>query len=205
MHGLLKNKAALQRLVAEIDDAVQTGNVPGGMDEVVTDAQGKQLSYLQAVIKEGLRWLPPTGGLLAKQVPAEGDTIEGYFVPGGTILGFSQFAVHHSPTLFGPDPLAFRPERWLHTSRGGDEPSWDKIKEMEKNNELVFGYGKYSCLGKPIAFLELNKIFVELLRRFEFELINPEEPWKTACYGIHLQRGLWVNVRMRKGSAVDDE
>ncbi len=109
----------------------------------------------------------------------------------------SQYALHHSLELFGPDPLSFRPERWLHKSVGGDEPSWDKIKAIERNNELIFGYGKYSCLGKSIAFLELNKVFVELLRRFEFKLVDPENPWSRTCYGIHLIRGLWVTVRER--------
>ena len=110
----------------------------------------------------------------------------------------SQFAVHHAPDLSGPDQLSFRPERWLHKSQGGDEFSWDKIKQMEKNNDSVFGHGKYQCLGKNIAFLESNKVFVELLRRFEFSLVDPEKPWETACYGIHLQRGLWVTARSRE-------
>jgi len=28
--------------------------------------------------------------------------------------------------------------------------------------ELIFGYGRYMCAGKVIAFLELNKIFFEV-------------------------------------------
>jgi hypothetical protein len=27
---------------------------------------------------------------------------------------------------------------------------------------LVFSYGKYACLGKNVAFMELNKVFVEV-------------------------------------------
>lgn len=69
---------------------------------------------------------------------------------------------------------------------------------MERNNELLFGYGKYQCLGKPVAVIELNKIFVELLRRFDFTLLNPENPWKTRCFGIHFQEGLWVTVKRRQ-------
>jgi hypothetical protein len=40
--------------------------------------------------------------------------------------------------------------------------------------------------------MELNKFFIELLRRVEFTLLDPEHPWETICYGIHLQEGLWL-------------
>ena len=33
---------------------------------------------------------------------------------------------------------------------------------MEKTTELVFGSGRNMCVGKVMAFLELNKIFVEV-------------------------------------------
>jgi len=69
---------------------------------------------------------------------------------------------------------------------------------MEQNNELIFGYGKYQCLGKTVAMIELNKVILELLRRFEFSLMNPLSPWKTRCFGIHLQTDMWVTVHRRK-------
>ena len=69
---------------------------------------------------------------------------------------------------------------------------------MERNNDLIFGHGKYSCLGKSVAVIELNKIFVELLRRFEFSLMQPEDGWRGgACYGVFFQKDLWVTVRKR--------
>ena len=68
---------------------------------------------------------------------------------------------------------------------------------MERNNDLIFGHGKYSCLGKSIVWIELNKIYFELLRRFEFALLDPDNPWETLCYGIHLQKGMWMTVKRR--------
>jgi cytochrome P450 len=68
---------------------------------------------------------------------------------------------------------------------------------MERNNELIFGYGKYQCLGKSVAMIELNKVLVELLRRFEFSLMDPLNVWTTRCYGIHLQKDMWVTVTRR--------
>ncbi|KIX07159.1 uncharacterized protein Z518_01812 [Rhinocladiella mackenziei CBS 650.93] len=194
---ILRDPRVHKKLVAEIDEAVKEHKISSSETEVIPDAQARTLPYLQAVIKEGMRWFPPIAGLLAKQVPLGGDTICGRFVPEGTAIAYSANAIHHSASLFGPDEYTFRPERWIHTSQGGDEPSAAKLSEMERNNELLFGYGKYQCLGKGIALMELNKIYVELLRRFEFTLLHPDDPWKTRCFGIHLQEGLWVTVKRR--------
>jgi cytochrome P450 len=102
-------------------------------------------------------------------------------------------------SMFGIDADAFRPERWILTSAGGDEPSLEKLQKMERNNDLIFGSGRHQCLGKSVAMIELNKVFVELLRRFELTLYDPLHPWKTFCSGIHFQHDMWVVVRPRKG------
>lgn len=57
--------------------------------------------------------------------------------------------------VFGPDVEVFRPERFLECD--------DKQKAyMLKNIDLSFGHGRWLCLGKPLAVIELNKIFVEV-------------------------------------------
>lgn len=61
------------------------------------------------------------------------------------------------PKVWGVDAQYFRPERWL---KGTPE----EIKRREMNAELVFGYGKWQCLGKNVAQIELNKVFVEVNR-----------------------------------------
>ena len=38
--------------MSELDEAIQAGKIPTGAEEVISDAQAKQLPYLQAVIKE---------------------------------------------------------------------------------------------------------------------------------------------------------
>jgi hypothetical protein len=44
----------------------------------------------------------------------------------------------------------------------------------------------YQCPGKNVAFIKLNKIFVELLRRYNFTVVDPLEPWRSWCAGIFL-------------------
>lgn len=60
-----------------------------------------------------------------------------------------------SKTLFGEDAEMFRPERFLEA----DEAT---RVEMQRNVELTFGYGRWMCAGKAIAFLEINKTVFEV-------------------------------------------
>lgn len=92
---------------------------------------------------------------MLKQVPAGGDTINGIYLPEGTGIGWSAFGLMRNEKVWGEDARMFRPERWL-------EGSPEEIQKKDLNLELVFGYGKYQCLGKNVARMELNKIFVEV-------------------------------------------
>jgi cytochrome P450 len=97
------------------------------------------------------RW-PPAAGLLSKVAPPEGDTFNGVFIPGGTEIGQCAWSIQRSKKVFGDDSAIFRPERWL-------EAKGEKLEAMEKTLGLLWGFGKYSCLGKNIAMMELNKVF----------------------------------------------
>jgi len=121
----------------------------------ITDVESRKLPYLHAVIKEGLRIFPPVTGLMLKEVPAGGDTLNGLFIPEKTAIGWSAFGLMRNEKVWGDDAKMFRPERWL-------EGSPEEIQKKELNLEMVFGYGKYQCLGKNVARMELNKIFVEV-------------------------------------------
>lgn len=122
---------------------------------VVSDAEARSLPYLQAVIREGLRVFPPATGLISKLVPPEGDKIDGMRVPGGTKIGTNIWALLRRKEIFGEDVDAFRPERWI-------EAGAEDLARMERVQELVWGYGKYLCLGRSVALIELNKISVEV-------------------------------------------
>lgn len=121
----------------------------------IKDSEARDLPYLQAIIKEGLRIFPPIVGLMSKEVPPGGDVINNKFVPGGTKIGFGALGIFRNPDTWGQDADHFRPERWT-------EASPEELREMDSTLELVFGWGRYQCLGKSLAMMELNKIFVEV-------------------------------------------
>jgi cytochrome P450 len=78
---LLTNPVAFAKLRGEIDHAVDSGTVTL---PVISYSEGVQMPYLQACIKEGLRMWQPLNGLQTKVAPAEGATINGVYIPGGT-------------------------------------------------------------------------------------------------------------------------
>ena len=140
------------KLQQEIDLAVKENRIS---KTTITNAEAKQLPYLQAVIKEGLRIWPPLVGFLAKVATKEGDTFRGKFIPEGTRVGWAVWGIAQSIEVFGEDAKMFRPERWL-------EAAPEQRARMDKTHDFIFGSGKYGCLGKTVAFIELNKVFVEV-------------------------------------------
>lgn len=98
---------------------------------------------------------PPLLGFIPKVVPEGGENILGHHVPGGTAIGFNLSAISRSPKLFGADSEIFRPERMMEL----DE---QRRKQMERDIELAFGYGQWMCVGKSIAFMEINKVVFEV-------------------------------------------
>jgi cytochrome P450 len=111
MLHLIAHPRVYNKLQAEIDAAVYSGSVPQAPG-IVSDAILKNLPYLQATIREGLRIHPPVTDILPKLVPKGGDrvTVDGkqYFLPGGTNVGYDAWGVHRSKDIFGEDAEQFR-------------------------------------------------------------------------------------------------
>ena len=159
---LLSNPVAYRRLQAEIDSQQQPDNA-----QIIKDSQARRMPYLQAVILESLRIAPPLASTLPKVVPPEGDTLLGYFVPGGTEVAWTIISMCKRKDIFGEDADVWRPERWLEQD---DSPiGLQKLARMNSTVDLVFNSGKWQCLGKHIALMEFNKIFVEVSDRDPFQ------------------------------------
>ena len=152
--ALLSTPLAYRKLQAEVD-AYYAAKGNADADGIISYGDAKSLKYVQAAIREGLRMWPPSVGLFSKLVPESGDTLHGLYLPPGTEIGQSVYGIGRSTKTWGPDADIYRPERWL-------EASPDKFAEMTTACDFVFSSGKYLCLGKPVAFMEMSKVFVEV-------------------------------------------
>jgi cytochrome P450 len=175
MLNVLTNPRIYRRLQDEIDAYIKSGVA----SSPITDAEARSMPYLQAVIKEGLRILPPASGAMFKQVPPGGDVIDGKYLPGGTQIGGSPLGIQRSKMIYGPDADHFRPERWI-------EASPEKAAEMASAVDLIFHYGKWQCIGKSVALMEFNKVFVEVCLHASVVCVVADRD--TAPSQVRLQR-----------------
>ncbi|KAI2627187.1 cytochrome P450 [Xylaria nigripes] len=168
---ILSSPKQYQKLQDEIMTSIQEGRI----SNPVTNNEAKQLPYLQAVINEGIRMVPPLITGFAKRVPPGGDTLCGQFVPEGTDVFVNTMAIMRNTEVFGEDADIFRPERFL-------EASAERRAEMLKHVDIVFGHGRWGCPGQMLARLEMNKFIVEILRRCDLQIVNPHQPWLCRGY-----------------------
>jgi cytochrome P450 len=196
---LMTNPCVYLKLQREIDDAVRSDRALSTGGGLITAAQARQLPYLQAVIREALRVWPPVANIFSRDVPTGGDTVvidgESVFLPGGVCIGYSAYAMHQSENIYGKDANTFRPERWLES-----DPAI--LALMVRTNDLIFGHGKFQCLGKAVAQIEIGKTVFELLRNFDLALISPTHPWDARNYlGLFTISNMYVQVMERTPSS----
>lgn len=184
---IMSNPRVYARLQAECDEVAK--EIP--FDQVIPYQRAIRMPYLDACIKESLRYHPAATGVLPRVVPKGGDWYEGKFLPEGTIIGIARWNMSRKNTVYGIDCHVFRPERWL-------ESSPEQVAKMEKSSELLFNVGKHRCLGERIALFELYKMTFEMMRRFDLANLDPLKPiQENINYGIWMQKGMWLRVEKR--------
>ena len=119
--------------------------------------------YLDAVVEETLR-IRPTIHDVGRRLGEALETKDSLTVDAGTAVFASVHLLHRREDLF-PDPLAFRPERFL----GDDRPStyaW-----------IPFGGGMRRCLGAAFAQFEMRRVLRTILERADLRpATNRAEP-----------------------------
>nr|QWK52381.1 cytochrome P450 705A8 [Isatis tinctoria] len=165
MAEILNNTKILERLREEIDSVV-------GKTRLIQETDLTNLPYLQAVVKEGLRLHPPAP--LVVRTFREGCKIGGFDVLEKTTLVVNCYAVMRDPD-FWEDPEEFKPERFLASSRSGQE---EETKE-EVLKYIPFGSGRRGCPGSNLAYLSVGTAIGVMVQCFDWKIegdkVNMEE------------------------------
>ncbi|CAA7260000.1 unnamed protein product [Cyclocybe aegerita] len=154
------------------------------------------LYYLDAVVRETLRFCPPVHATIRVAVQddyipvshpvtlangktaAEGEQQSYVKIRKGSYVHIPIEGFNYSESVWGEDALQFNPDRWK------DVQEWDPSKPG-LNNLMTFGYGPHSCLGHRFSIAEMKIFLVVLIASYEF---SPAEDVKISKFNSILTR-----------------
>lgn len=113
IYHTIRHPQVWQRLRAEIESAMQQGLC---QSQVISFADSQKLVYLQACIKENLRFFVPATLGFQREAPVGGITIGDRTFPAGIMLSVYGPSILLSKEIWGSDAREFKPERWLDES-----------------------------------------------------------------------------------------
>ncbi|KAL5987816.1 cytochrome P450 [Asimina triloba] len=181
---LIRYPKILAQAQKELDSVV-------GPDRLVSDADLAQLPYLQAIIKETFR-LHPSTPLSLPRVAAEDSEINGYFIPKNSTLLVNVWAISRDPAVW-PDPLEFRPERFLP----GSPQAHIDIRGADFE-VIPFGAGRRICAGMSLGLRMVQFMTATLIHAFNWALPQGQFPEKLdmeEAYGLTLQRAVPLRLQ----------
>ena len=150
------------------------------------DVEGAEGPYMDAVAKETMRLCPAAPIVVRKLLePME---LSGYTIPAGTTVAPCVHLVHRRPDIY-PQPLCFRPERFLERPAG--TYTW-----------IPFGGGVRRCLAAPYAQMLMKQVIGTVVGDLDLRAVEPrsELPRKSAIAFVPHRHAL-VIARRREPSS----
>jgi cytochrome P450 len=162
---LLRHPAAWTRLQAE---ASEDGTGP----------------WVSAVVSETLRTRPVLW--LAGRTLLTDQEIDGHTLPAGSLAYLCSYLLHRREDIY-PEPLAFRPERWLGRQRGA-------------YTFVPFGGGIRRCIGAAFAEMEMRTVLSAVAARCRLEAVAPQrdETFRRSGIVVVPDRGARAIVTERR-------
>ncbi|XP_074742235.1 cytochrome P450 3A29-like isoform X2 [Strix uralensis] len=147
-YNLATHPDVQQRLQDEID-----ANLPNKATPTYNAIT--QMEYLDMVVNESLRLLPPGGRI--ERVCKKTVELNGVTIPKDMVVMIPVYVLHRDPGYW-PEPEEFRPERFSKESKESIDPY----------TFLPFGAGPRNCIGMRFALLIMKVAVVVLLQNFSF-------------------------------------
>ncbi|KAI1077061.1 putative cytochrome P450 [Whalleya microplaca] len=123
--------------------------------EDITGDKVSQMSYLNAVIEEALRIMPPSP--MGPPRVSAGETVDGQYMPEGTYVSADIWTIHHDPRNV-ERPWEFDPTRWLE---GNKRPY-----------SVPFIIGPRMCIGVNLSWVEMRIALAKIVYSFDWTLAD---------------------------------
>lgn len=160
-YGILKTPGVLERVQAEADALYEK--------DTITEADIRELTYIQGCIKEAMRIWPVA---VAQMRTTNHDLeFEGHIIPEGEMILIGTSVPHYLEEYF-PEPIKFDPERY-------DE---DRKEHMKPGAYAPFGRGPHTCLGQNLAEVLMGMVVSRVFHRLNLSLVSPNYELKTKSF-----------------------
>ena len=143
----------------------------------------EKMPLLQSVVMEVLRLFPSFPAV--PRYSLKDDEIDGYHIPAKSMIVINIAMIQRHPE-FWSNPEGFMPERFIN-----DKP-------QNKYAYLPFINQHRVCIGKNLAFLELQIITAMLLQKFTFDLLPGEDISSNYVISLRTKKDVYVQVRTAK-------
>jgi len=129
--------------------------------ETPVPCEVKDMVYTHAALCESMRLYPPVP-IDVKEAMDDDVLPDGTVVKKGMRVTYNVYAMGRLESIWSEDWGEFKPERWLEKVEFG---KW-KFVGRDSFTYPVFQAGPRICLGKEMAFMQMQKLVAGILRRF---------------------------------------
>ena len=173
---LAQNPEVEAKLVAEVQSVLN--NRPPTIHDL------PQLPYTKMVLKESMRLYPPAW-ILGRELISD-CKIGGHDFTGGTVIYFSQWAVHRDARWFDR-PEQFDPDRWA-----------DNLEQrLPRCAYFPFGAGARVCIGKAFCMMEAKLILAMIIQKFHFALVSDLPIELLPSFTLRPKQGIKMAIASR--------
>ncbi|XP_057826562.2 cytochrome P450 86B1 [Cryptomeria japonica] len=194
-------------ILAELDEVRQRSKDCGGAaaeqrlqcsggsaaQRFLTGKELQECVYLQAALMETLRLYPSVPvdhkGVLAEDILPDGTCIR----PGMRFM-YSIYSLGRMESIWGPDCLEFKPERWICVGEDGRL----RIKYESMYKFLAFNAGPRVCLGKEMAYMQMKCAAAAIISRFRVRVAANHRATHKLSIILTMKNGLPVTVTRRE-------
>jgi len=121
----------------------------------------KELRYIDALIKEGMRMYCPVPSVISR-CSKKDTTVGNVQLPAGTPVVLNLISMAHDPEIWG-DPSVFRPERFY----------LENITKTQRDAYKPFSGSPRTCIGQNFSLFQQKLFVVALLRKYNVIKLAP--------------------------------
>jgi len=183
IHCLAKDHLRVQKLKEELNKYI------GAKLDSFTYDELQKCEYLECVLREALRLLPPVS-FYSRKANKDGVTVNGVELKKGSTVMISTWDTHHDGT-FWTDPFLFNPERWQV------DEDFLKNNTYGSDHFCPFGRGLRQCMGYPYGLLNIKISVAAFVLTTNFS--TDPNTWKdNFFFGINMPYSLRGRVTLNE-------